>query len=110
TAPTSPGRSTARRESSTPSSTLPGWTRSASASMRPVTTTGRTCSAYASRPTRLGNSGKQADRQRLFAVRSHAVSARALAHAHDLGELRSRVVEDDAVVGRHARRETLGAE
>ncbi len=53
TAPTSPGRSTARRESSTPSSTRPGWTRSASASIRPVTTTAPTCSAYALRPTSL---------------------------------------------------------
>jgi len=45
TAPTSPGRCTGRRGSFTPSSSPRGSTRSGSASMRPVTTTGRTFSA-----------------------------------------------------------------
>ena len=44
TARTSPGRSTTARASSTPSSTRRGCLRSASASTRPGTTTGPTCS------------------------------------------------------------------
>ena len=45
TAPTSPARSTARRESSTPTSSRSASTRSGSASTRPATTTGPTCSS-----------------------------------------------------------------
>ena len=45
TGATSPGRSTTRRESSTPSSTRTCSCRRGSASTRPATTTGRTCSS-----------------------------------------------------------------
>src|SRR5439155_1588929 len=58
TAPTWPARSGTRRASSPPSSTRSGFTKSGSASTRPATTTGRTCSGSSGCSALLARPGR----------------------------------------------------